>query len=67
MDWAWSRRLPLAFAMGGGYGNDLEATVQVQVNTYRTAVQYAQRWRALQATAGDSSGWHNAAASMRAP
>eukprot|EP01136_Pigoraptor_vietnamica_P039432 Opistho-1_new@10235 len=39
MDWAWHKRVPLAFAMGGGYGHDLEATVQVQVNTYRTALQ----------------------------
>ncbi|WP_171020200.1 histone deacetylase [Hydrogenophaga sp. 2FB] len=65
MDWAWSRRLPLALAMGGGYGNDLEATVQVQVNTYRTALQYWQRWHALTpnpTTAADASRWHNASA-----
>jgi acetoin utilization deacetylase AcuC-like enzyme len=65
MDWAWHKRVPLAFAMGGGYGHDLEATVQVQVNTYRTALQYRQRWQAL-ATAGatvvGSTHWHNAAA-----
>lgn len=65
MDWAWHKRLPLALAMGGGYGHDLEATVQVQVNTYRTAVQYRQRWRALTAapaTVVESTHWHNAAA-----
>ncbi|MGE0098466.1 MAG: histone deacetylase [Hydrogenophaga sp.] len=44
MDWAWRRRVPLAFAMGGGYGIDLEATVQVQINTYRTALAYVGRW-----------------------
>ncbi len=44
MDWAWQRRLPLAFAMGGGYGTNLEDTVQVQVNTYRTALAHAARW-----------------------
>ncbi len=65
MDWAWQKRLPLAMAMGGGYGYDLEATVQVQVNTYRTALQYQQRWRALTpppATVVAPSHWHNAAA-----
>lgn len=46
MDWAWQRRLPLAFAMAGGYGADLEATVQVQVNTYRVALEYHARWAA---------------------
>lgn len=65
MDWAWNKRVPLAFAMGGGYGHDLEATVQVQVNTYRTALQYRERWRAFTpatATAVASTHWHNAAA-----
>ncbi len=65
MDWAWHKRVPLALAMGGGYGHDLEATVQVQVNTYRTALQYRQRWRALMpaaANVGESTHWHNAAA-----
>jgi acetoin utilization deacetylase AcuC-like enzyme len=47
MDWAWQRRLPLAFAMAGGYGTDMEATVQAQVNTYRVALQYQARWAAL--------------------
>jgi len=43
MDWAWQRRLPLVMAMGGGYGHDLEVTVQVQVNSYRVANEYHQR------------------------
>lgn len=46
MDWAWRRRVPLAFAMAGGYGIDMEATVQAQVNTYRVALQYHARWSA---------------------
>jgi acetoin utilization deacetylase AcuC-like enzyme len=46
-DWAWQRRLPLAFAMAGGYGTQLEQTVQVQVNTYTVALEYWQRWQAL--------------------
>ncbi|NCT96339.1 MAG: histone deacetylase [Comamonadaceae bacterium] len=65
MDWAWSRRLPLVFAMGGGYGHDLEATVQVQINTYRTALAFERRWlaRPPALAAGTPSGthWHNPA------
>lgn len=47
-DWAWQRRLPLAFTMAGGYGHQLETTVQVQVNTYRVALEYRARWAALE-------------------
>ena len=43
-DWAWQRGLPLAFAMAGGYGRELADTVQVQVNTFGTALDYARRW-----------------------
>lgn len=45
-DWAWQRRIPLAFAMAGGYGRNLEDTVQVQMNTYRVALDYWRRWSA---------------------
>ena len=62
MDWAWQRRLPLAFAMGGGYGTDLEDTVQVQINTYRTALEYVDRWRDLGRAGAVPPHWHNAAA-----
>jgi acetoin utilization deacetylase AcuC-like enzyme len=64
MDWAWSRRLPLAFVMAGGYGTDMEATVQVQMNTYRTAIEYQARWLAAPSTAATVHGatrWHNPA------
>jgi acetoin utilization deacetylase AcuC-like enzyme len=44
-DWAWQRGVPLAFAMAGGYGERMEDTVQVQVNTFRAGVQYWQRWQ----------------------
>jgi acetoin utilization deacetylase AcuC-like enzyme len=44
-DWAWQRRIPLAFAMAGGYGKRIEDTVQAQVNTFRVAAQYARRWQ----------------------
>lgn len=44
-DWAWSRRVPLAFSMAGGYGHDMATTLQVQLNTYRVAYAYWQRWQ----------------------
>ncbi len=44
-DWAWQRRVPLAFSMAGGYGHKVEETVQVQVNTWTVAVSYWKRWR----------------------
>lgn len=46
-DWCWQRRIPLAFAMAGGYGVKIEETVQVQLNTYRVALDYWQRWQTL--------------------
>jgi acetoin utilization deacetylase AcuC-like enzyme len=45
MDWAWARRVPLAFCMAGGYGTDMETTLQVQMNTYRVALEYHARWQ----------------------
>jgi len=47
-DWAWQRRIPLAFAMAGGYGVNIDETVQVQMNTYRVALEYWQRWNPSQ-------------------
>lgn len=44
-DWAWQRRIPLAFAMAGGYGINIDETVQVQMNTYRVALEYWERWK----------------------
>ena len=49
-DWAWQRRIPLAFCMAGGYGVNINETVQVQVNTYRVAYEYWRRWQALAAS-----------------
>jgi acetoin utilization deacetylase AcuC-like enzyme len=43
-DWAWQRRIPLAFCMAGGYGLKIDETVQVQVNTYRVAFDYWRKW-----------------------
>jgi acetoin utilization deacetylase AcuC-like enzyme len=44
-DWALQKRIPLAFCMAGGYGIKIDETVQVQVNTYRLAFEYWQRWQ----------------------
>ena len=44
-DWAWQRRIPLAFVMAGGYGHDIETSVQVQVNTWSVAFEYWRRWQ----------------------
>ena len=47
LEWAWCRRLPLAFAMAGGYGLRIEDTVQAQVNTFAVAAGYFRRWQNL--------------------
>jgi acetoin utilization deacetylase AcuC-like enzyme len=44
MSWAKAKGLPLAFAMGGGYGNDIAVTVQVQTQTYALGAALAQDW-----------------------
>ena len=46
-DWCFARRIPLAFVMAGGYGVKIEDTVQIQLNTYRIALEYWERWQAL--------------------
>jgi acetoin utilization deacetylase AcuC-like enzyme len=43
-DFAWQRRIPLAFAMAGGYASDIAETVQVQLGTFRVAFDYWRRW-----------------------
>lgn len=44
-DFAWRRRIPLAFSMAGGYASDIGETVQVQVGTFKVAFEYWQRWQ----------------------
>lgn len=44
-DWAWQRRIPLVMCMAGGYGRDIETTVQVQINTWHVAQTYWERWQ----------------------
>ena len=47
MDWAFQRRIPLAFAMGGGYGVDMATTLRVQQGSYRVGVEYHAKWQKL--------------------
>ena len=47
-DWAWQRRIPMAFAMAGGYGINIDETVQVQMNTYKVAQAYWLKWQNAQ-------------------
>ncbi len=54
-DWAWCRRLPVAFAMAGGYGHDIHQTVQVQINTFGVALEYWRRWGALRSKLGQNA------------
>ena len=44
-EWAWQHRVPLAMTMAGGYGHRIEETVQVQVNTWRVALEYWRLWQ----------------------
>lgn len=44
-DWAWQRRIPLAFVMAGGYGRDIAETVAIQFNTYHLALTYWRKWQ----------------------
>ncbi len=55
-EWAWTRRIPLAMTMAGGYGRDIETTLRVQFNTWRLAVSHWQRWQASERTPR----WQNA-------
>ena len=46
-DWCLAKRIPVVFAMAGGYGHVIEETVAVQVNTYREAVRFWQGWEPI--------------------
>lgn len=43
-NWCFDRQIPVAFVMAGGYGQQIEETVQIQLTTYRVALSYWQRW-----------------------
>ena len=43
-EWAYSRRIPIAFSMAGGYSVPIDDTVQININTFRMAEQYFQQY-----------------------
>lgn len=45
-DFALSHRLPIAVAMAGGYGNQIENTVAVHTQTVALAAAYHARYAA---------------------
>jgi acetoin utilization deacetylase AcuC-like enzyme len=49
-DWCFDRSLPVAFVMAGGYGRQIEKTVQIQLTTYSVALSYWQRWQLQRST-----------------
>ena len=51
-DWAYQRRIPLALCMAGGYSVPINATVQVQINTFHVAFAYWQKWGGKKARTG---------------
>ena len=64
---ARERRIPVAMAMAGGYGQRIEDTVQVQVNSIVEAVDSWRAWGESRTAAGrdpDGPGeqWNNRAA-----
>ena len=44
-DWVRERGLPMIICMGGGYGRELQTTVQVQINTWRLAYEHWLHWQ----------------------
>jgi acetoin utilization deacetylase AcuC-like enzyme len=45
LTWAKERRIPLVMAMAGGYGKQIEDTVQVQMNSFAQALVAWQDWQ----------------------
>ena len=39
-DWAYSRGIPIAFSMAGGYAVPIEDTVQININTFKIAYEH---------------------------
>jgi acetoin utilization deacetylase AcuC-like enzyme len=46
LDALFERRIPVALSMAGGYGEDLNVTVDVQLRTLDAAARAWERWRA---------------------
>jgi len=44
-DWCLQKGIPAAFVMAGGYGHNIQTTLEVQMNTYRVALEYWHKWK----------------------
>ena len=43
-EYALDRQVPVAFAMAGGYGKEIESTIAIHFQTVQTALQFQQRY-----------------------
>ena len=43
-EYALSRKLPIAFSMAGGYGKEIESTVDIHFQTIKTALQFQKQY-----------------------
>ena len=43
-EYALSRQLPIAFSMAGGYGKEIESTVDIHLQTIKTALQFQKQY-----------------------
>ena len=43
-EYALNRQIPVAFAMAGGYGKEIESTIAIHFQTVQTALQFQQRY-----------------------
>jgi acetoin utilization deacetylase AcuC-like enzyme len=43
-EYALSKQIPVAFSMAGGYGKEIESTVQIHYQTIQTALHFQQRY-----------------------
>lgn len=48
LSWCGQRRIPLAMAMAGGYGHNIEDTVDIQVQTFEVAYRHWRHWQLWQ-------------------
>jgi acetoin utilization deacetylase AcuC-like enzyme len=43
-EFALARQLPIAFSMAGGYGKEIESTVDIHFQTIKTALQFQKQY-----------------------
>jgi acetoin utilization deacetylase AcuC-like enzyme len=44
LQFALDKRLPIAISMAGGYGKEIESTVDIHFQTIKTALQFQQQY-----------------------